>query len=241
MMSTATRAAAVTIVGVGLLVTSLAPSAAAQRPTQVQRSTAPQPAAAARSAVFAGYDVARQGSLTTTSARFVVPKITCRSRESGVGPSVALVNRRGTYSGAGVGVVCQHGKPHYQAIEVVADEPTDSFALAAGDHVLVSVRVTKSRATVSVRDLTSAAHRTLHGKGGLMTFAELGVQSISQGARTFGIDPFTATRITDAVVNGHSLKREHAYPTERVRGKVVQVTVGKLHKGKDFTVTFRHS
>jgi Peptidase A4 family len=195
----------------------------------------------AHSTVFAGYDVARQGSLTSASARFVVPRITCRRRESGVGPSVVLVNRRGTFSGAGVGVICQHGKPHYQAISVIAASPTDSFALAAADHVSVSVRVTKSRATVTIRDLTTAAHRTMHGKGGLMGFAELGVQSISQGARTFAIDPFTATRITDAAVNGHSLKREHAYATERVHGKTVQISVGRLQRGKDFTVTFRHS
>jgi hypothetical protein len=199
-----------------------------------------------KSSVFAGYDVSKSKAVRAAAVDFTVPRITCKKSESGVGPAVILVsapNKKGsfTFSGAGVGVVCEHKVPTYQAIVIINGKPDNSFDLAVGDQVRVTVKVTKAKTTVSVHDLVSKASKTLAGPGRVMSAAEIGVQGIAFGKTAVGIDPFTRAKFTDAKVDGHSLTKEKAFPVERTHGKTVQIAVGKLSKGTDFAVTFKHS
>jgi hypothetical protein len=129
----------------------------------------------------------------------------------------------------------------YQAVVIVRGAPHDLFTLHAKDQVSVSVVATRAGTVVSIRDLSRGKGRTLRGKGTVMSFAEIGVQGLEFGANRVGIDPFTATTFTGAIVNGKPLGKASAYPVERVRGATVQVAVGRLHFGTSFTVTFRHS
>jgi hypothetical protein len=194
-----------------------------------------------KSSTFAGYAVAHPRRVTSAAAQFSVPTITCKSRLSGVGPAVILDSATNVFSGAGVGVACEHGRPVYQAVVIVRGAPHDLFTLHAKDQVSVSVVSTRAGTVVSIRDLSRGKGRTLKGRGTVMSFAEIGVQGLEFGANRVGIDPFTPTTFTGAIVNGKPLGKVSAYPVERVRGATVQVAVGRLHFGTSFTVTFRHS
>jgi hypothetical protein len=198
-------------------------------------------AAPRKSTAFAGYAVSHLRRVSSAAAHFSVPTITCRSRLSGVGPAVVLDSTTNVFSGAGVGVACEQGRPVYQAVVIVRGAPHDLFALHVRDQVAVSVSSTRASTVVSIRDLSTGKGKTLRGQGTVMSFAEIGVQGLAFGSNRVGIDPFTATTFTGASVNGQTLTKASAYAVERVHGSTLQIQVGRLHGGTSFTVTFRHS
>jgi hypothetical protein len=192
------------------------------------------------SSTFAGYDVVHTGKVTATKVTFVVPTITCKKSFSGVGPADILGTSK-SFSGAGVGVVCEHGKPLYQSVVIVNGTETNGFTLTPKDKVTVTVTMSKKKTTVSIKDATSSAHKKVSGKGGKGNYVEIGCQGIAFGSTSVGVDPFTKTVFTDGSVNGHTLTKEHAYAVERVNGKTVQIVPSALSHKKDFHVTFTHS
>jgi hypothetical protein len=202
-------------------------------------ATAPQ-----SSPNFAGYELS-QKKVTSGSATVVVPTITCKKNTSGVGPSVILDSAKGIFSGAGVGVGCQHKQPTYEVIIAVnagaGSEQDQAFVVAPKDKLNITVNVTKGKTKVAVQDVTSAAHKTLTGGGRRMNAAEVGVQSLAIGAVSVGIDPFTTVKFTHCLVNGKPLSKVGAFPVDRKHGKTLQISVSKLSKGRAFTTKFKHT
>jgi hypothetical protein len=223
----------VAVVGVALSVVTAAAAASHAKP---------QP-----SKTFAGYEVSKpKTGIKSATAIFVVPTITCKKSFSGVGPSVVVQtkpNKHNVYSDdvAAVGVGCANKHAEYESIITIGSHSFNDFPFAAGDKVVATVKLTKSKTTVEVDDTTSGAHKTRTGRGGVGAIAYIGDQGLVINKKKTGLDPFTKTVFTNSEVNGKSLVAEKATAFERTRGKTVQIAVSKLSKGKDFDLTFTHS
>src|SRR5581483_9592778 len=168
--------------------------------------TAAHAVSAEPSPTLAGYSISGTKHLTSASETFVVPTITCKKNESGVGPAVLLgvqkkVNKQETTvtTGAGVGVGCENKTPIYQTIIAMNSVQTQEFDLSPGDTVTVTVKITKSKSKVKVDDKTSKEHKTLSGAGQKkMTYAEFGDRASRstprRSASTRSRRPRSATR-----------------------------------------------
>jgi hypothetical protein len=224
------------VVAVAVLAASVVTSAAASS------RVAPK-----ASRTFAGYQVSKPKThVTSATTTFVVPAITCKKGFSGVGPSVVVqtaVNKHNSYANevAAVGVGCVNKKAEYESIIGIGSHSFNDFPFAAGDVVVVSVKLTKSKTTVTIDDRTSGRHKTRTGPGGIGAIAYIGDQGLEINNKKTGLDPFTKTAFTNAEVNGRSLAAEKAVAFERKRGETLQIGVSKLSKGKNFTLTFEHS
>ena len=248
MMRNALLGIAAAAVATALVMAS--PTMAGARPAAAPSNAAPAVGAVSGPTDFgfAGYQVTKpKAPLNSASASFVVPSITCKKNFSGVGPSVVISStgskkRPSTFSGAGIGVGCQHKTPAYQAIITVNGTTSNpSFKVAAGDTFNVSVKMTTARTKVTVDDTTSGAHKTVLGKGRTGVTAQIGNRSLSINKKGVGLDPFTKTKITGAEVNRKSLTAEKAVRYTWVRGSRVLVAASRLTDGRTFTVSFRHS
>jgi hypothetical protein len=206
------------------------------------------PGAKQTNTTFAGYLVSKPtGHVKSATATFVVPTITCKKNASGVGPAVLVQsapNKKNvtTFLGGGIGVGCEHKQAVYESIIVVGGNSTNDLTLAAGDHVTVSVKAVKRKTKVVLDDTTSGGHKTRTGKGMVGATAFIGDSSLEIDNVGVGLDPFTKIPVTGALVNGKSLKAEHAARVTWVRHHTVLVTPSALHGGgKNFTLTFKHS
>jgi Peptidase A4 family len=147
-----------------------------------------------------------------------------------------------TFSGAGIGVGCQRGTSIYQPIIVINGNFTNpALTLAAGDKVAMTVKMTKAKTSVSFIDLTSGGKASQAGKGKTGVLASIGDRSLSIDKKSVPLDSFTKTTITGAEVNGKPLASEKPLRYTWVRHKQVLVTASAITKGKDFTVSFKHS
>jgi hypothetical protein len=235
-----TRRAVAAIGLVGLVAICSAPAAAAHPAKHKHGET---------NHTFAGYDVeAPKTHIKSATDTFVIPSITCKKNYSGVGPAVIINStvdkKTNTYSssGAGVGVACQHKQPVYQSIiEVDSHFYDDQPLLAAGDRVTINALMSKKKVVVTLDDVTSNTTFTHSAKGVLGASVVLGSATLVINKHSVGLDPFNKIKITDAKVNGKSLKAEKAVKVTWVHKKHVLVTASKLHQGTAFTLTFKRS
>jgi hypothetical protein len=226
-------------------------AAAAMITTSLVTSAAATGAATARavqkSRSFAGYEVSKPKShVNRATVTFLVPTIKCKKNFSGVGPSLSVQttpNKKDVFTDdiAAVGVGCENKQPAYESIIQIDGHSFNDLPFAANDKVKVTLTVVKPRTTVTVDDITSGAHRTRTGAGRVGAIAFIGDLGLIINNKKTGLDSFSKTLFTDAMVNGKTLAAEKAQPFEWTRGKTVRVAVSKLSKGKDFTLTFKHS
>jgi Peptidase A4 family len=231
------RSAGCVLAALGVLVGStLAPQAQASTPRSVPAVTT------STSPLFAGYAVSRTAAapVRTAAARFVVPRISCQTNDGGVGPAVIVGNTH-VFSGAGIAVGCHQQVASYRVIVSRNSRQQQSFAVAAGDAITIAVTVTVAKTTISVHDTSSAVARSVTAKGRVMTYAEIGLQTLVRGTVSLGIDKFSPVTFTRSLINGQSLVHAYAYAVERVRGKTVQIAVSKLRHGNSFLARFTHS
>jgi hypothetical protein len=197
---------------------------------------------------FAGYQVSKPKThVKSATASFVVPTITCKKNASGVGPAALVdstVNKKTntfTYSGAAVGVGCENKQPAYESIIIVDNVNFNDFPVAAGDRVVLSVHMSKSGTTASFDDVTSGAHKTRTGKGAIGASARVGASSLQINNVGVGLDPFTTIAGSKVEINGKPIANEKPMRFTWVRHRTVLVAASALSKGKDFTLTFKHS
>lgn len=237
--------AALVLGAAAMLATTMMTTATAS--TRSVGTSADRSAAVQKSASFAGYEVSKPTAhVNTASATFNVPTITCRKNFSGVGPSLLVQttpNKHNVYTDdiAAVGVGCENKQPAYESIIQINGHSYNDFPFAANDKVKVTVTVRKAGTSITVADLTSGAHKTRTGSGRVGAIAYIGALGLVINSKKTGLDAFSKTSFTDATVNTKSLAAEKAQAFEWTRGKTVKVAVSKLSKGKDFTLTFKHS
>jgi hypothetical protein len=221
---------------VAIITTSMLTSASATIAASVQKSSS-----------FAGYEVSKPTThVNRATATFKVPTIVCKKNFSGVGPSLAVQttpNKKDVFTDdiAGVGVGCENKTPAYESIIDVGGHTFNDFPFAANDKVMVTVVTVKTKTSVAVDDLTSGAHKTRTGAGREGAIAFIGDLGLIINNKKTGLDSFTKTAFTNVTVNGKSLKAGKATAFDWTRGKTVKVAVSGLKKGKDFTLTFKHS
>jgi hypothetical protein len=207
---------------------------------------APASAAVTKSTTFAGYQLVST-KIRTATATFVVPRITCVSNESGVGPSIVMVSKVNTktntytYSGAGIGVACVNQKPVYESILIVNGSSSNDLTLHRGDHVTVTVTMVSTGSKAILRDTTTHQSKTRTGSGRSAAQVYIGDNGLQISSHNVRLDPFSTTTVSAATINGNSLSAEHAQRTIWVRSTTTLVKAGVLSGGHSFTLTFEHS
>lgn len=195
---------------------------------------------------FAGYELSKpKAGVWTASASFVIPSITCKKHESGIGPAVivdTMPNKKNIYLTdiAAVAVSCVNNQPKYVTINQVENNYDNKYTnLQAGDTVDLSITASKKTTKVTVDDVTQKESETRTGKPDPGENASIGAAGLEINKHSVGIDPFGTLTIKDALINGKTLKAEKAVQYD-LKFKTTLVDSSKLHHGDDFTDTFVH-
>ena len=197
---------------------------------------------------FAGYEF-NASKVTTTSARFTVPTVTCSGGNSGIGPGLFVVTTKRVLVGAGLIVSCRGSVVRYQMATAIGNGNSDEQAGALvepEDVIFVQVHLSGRASSVTIRDLTANASHSQSGTGGRSSYVAVGDAAITLNQLRVGVDRFTPVTFTKVMVQGKALARWRPYAVERYRGSashpIVQIRPGGLsHAGESFTLGFVHS
>jgi len=194
---------------------------------------------------FAGYDF-NSSKVTTASARFSIPAVTCSGGNSGVGPGLFVVTTRSALTGAGLIVACEGSVVRYEMATSVNGSEENTVLVKPKDVVFVQVHLSTKGSSVVIRDLTANASHSQSGKGARSSYVSIGAAAILFVKTQVGVDRFTPVTFTNVVIQGKALSWWKPYAVERYRGSaahpIVQIRPGKLsHGGESFTLSFIHS
>jgi hypothetical protein len=197
---------------------------------------------------FAGYEF-NASKVTTASARFTVPTVTCSGGNSGIGPGLFVVTTKRMLVGAGLIVSCRGSVVRYQVATAIGNGNKDEQAGALvepEDVIFVQVHLAGKASSVTIRDLTANASHSQSGMGGRSSYVAVGDAAITLNQLRVGVDRFTPVTFTKVMIQGKALARWRPYAVERYRGSashpIVQIRPGKLsHAGESFTLSFVHS
>lgn len=143
------------------LALGLAPSLAAAAPQLSVRSSAPLPPDV--TTYMAGYQITEPG-ISRASVSFVVPTMNCPTTDT-QGTAVGIGNEQVFQNPTLIGVVflaCSGGSSFLQ-IQAIAGGASNSGPVSAGDRITVSVLQKRTKVTVTVTDLTTAAKVSASG------------------------------------------------------------------------------
>jgi hypothetical protein len=196
------------------------------------------------SSTFAGYQASIHRASVTVSARFRLPALSCTSAYRAITP-VAGVNIGVLYSAAFVFTACRHGAAEYFPAVVMNGNETDfrRTRLHRGNLIQVSTRVTPTRTTVSVTDLTTKVRKRLTGRpySSPPINAYVGDGQAVVNGNELRVPDFGTLTFTKCFINGKRLARWHPGRYQRLRDRV-QITTGRLRaRGTAFSTRFRHS
>lgn len=194
---------------------------------------------------FAGYEF-NSSKVTTASARFVIPTVTCSGGNSGIGPGLFVVTTKRMLVGAGLIVSCQGSLVRYQMATDIGSSEQSGALVEPEDVVFVYVHLSSRGSSVAIRDITANASHSQSGKGGRSSCVAVGDAAILNNQVQLGVDRFTPVTFTNVVIQGKALARWHSYAIERYRGSAshptIQIRPGKLsHAGQSFTLSFIYS
>jgi hypothetical protein len=191
---------------------------------------------------FAGYE-ARE-SVTSVSASFTVPKLTCpNSGMLGIAPGVSLTG--GTSTEADVAVLCQNGAPHDVARMFLNNSPPYSLpmAISPGDTMAVSVTETPTAGMATITDLTQQTSVTKRASGASNVLARIGDGSVLDNTGLLlGVPSFGTVTFSAAKVNGSALGASSPTPVNRTLFSTLKIFTGVLDStGTSFTTNFQHA
>lgn len=199
------------------------------------------------SPAFAGYQAnVAAGSATSSAAQYKVPKLSCTSAYRAITPVAGVeVNSFATFSSAFLFVGCHKGKAAYFPSLVINGSLTaySTTPLAAGDVIKVSAKVTTTRTTVQVTDVTKGVTKKQTGPGASPSAAYAGDSDWSNAGTLLGVPSFGTLTFTKCSVAGTALAASHPAKYQRVNSSnVVQIATGALpSKGTTFATHFKHS
>lgn len=226
-----------------LLLASAAAASAAPGPPLPDASRGVPAQAAVKNSDAAWYRV--RGPVTSVSARFTIPKLTCPARGTlGIQPGVELFNDVGIYAMATVVVLCRKGNPVYRARTVLYDTGDRlPITIKTGDTMAVSLTATATASSASIADLTQRASVTVQVKTAARHLsAFVGDDYFTNDAGLLlGVPPFGTITFTAAKADGHALAASHPTAVNRIIFGVLQIRTGPLNSaGTSFTTTFKH-
>jgi len=199
-----------------------------------------------KTADFAGYAFYAT-KVTTASAHFPIPRVTCAGDNSGVGPGLFLVTTKHALTGAGIAVACQHFTPTYELITVINNvQRAMPLSVRPTDVLAAQIRMTGTSTVITVRDLRTNIVGRRVGAGARSSYVSIGTAAILIGSVQVGVDRFTPVTFANVVVQGNALSRWKPVAIERYRGSkthpIVEIRPGGLsHGGEAFTLDFVHS
>lgn len=196
---------------------------------------------------FAGYAF-DASKITSVTARFTVPKVTCRAASSGIGPGLFIVTTHGQLTGVGVVVACVHAAPRYTLVSVVdSRQKASPLVVRSGDVLVAQLRLSTTLSVITVRDLRTNIVGRRAGPGGRSDYVSIGSAGILNAKNLrLGVDPFTTITFSTVLVQGRALGRWHPVAVERYRGPasrpIIQIRPGRIVRGGEaFTLNFVHS
>jgi len=195
---------------------------------------------------FAGYAF-YAAKVTSASARFTIPTVTCNGVDSGVGPGLFVVTTKHALTGAGIAVVCQRRSPTYELITVINNvQRIMPLSVKPTDVLAAQIHMTTAATVISVRDSRTNIVGRRVGAGGRSSYVSIGTAAILFGSVPVGVDQFTPVTFADVVVQAKALSRWRPVAVERYRGRkahpIIEIRPGRLsHGGKAFTLSFVHS
>jgi hypothetical protein len=165
-------------------------------------------AAGSTSPTFAGYVL---GGIAPTKAAttFKLPSFSCTSTNSGIAFTIGFTNfTTEEFTTGEVVVGCVDGAATYAAQEQINDywsylTPT----MSAGDVINITLSVSATKSTVSVKDKTnkSSVSDTVRGPGGGGTFTGAGVGDNTLGSAGYPIPSFGTLKYSATTINSAAL------------------------------------
>jgi hypothetical protein len=184
---------------------------------------------------FGGYFATPSG-LSSVSADFTVPAVTCSTVKPQDLVTVVLIGGNGVNTQAGANSDCQRGSPIYSA-GGGAGLVTFHLPVSPGDLISVTASQTASGASVTETDMTTSLTATASAPGATATKAEIGnvFNRESVSIPTFSSESFSASMIDGSALGsgantGTDMKGKHK--------KVLISTSALSPDGTSFTTTF---
>jgi hypothetical protein len=202
------------------------------------------PAATARSTTNAGYSFGVT-EISSVTATFRVPALTCTSTDQGIGPYASLENSADQTSYPWLLAECVNDTPVYLGnLNLAGNNSVLGNPVAAGDIIHLSVSMSATATKVTFADATAGVSASETGRGATATFGFVGIGPIYDSSSTLeGVPTFGRLAITKVKVAGQSLAGTTPVKYNRVAaGGVEQVSTGSIPTaGTSFTLTFKHS
>jgi hypothetical protein len=198
------------------------------------------------STAFAGWAFGAAGATSVTS-EFKVPKLTCTSTPTGVGPSsIMATNNNADGNVAGVLAVCSSGKPLLiPTVTVNNTETNGTQKVTAGDLMKATVVTSATKTTSTLQDLTHKFTLTKSAKSAGAASEELiGNTAVLSGTTQVGVAKFGTITFTNAAVSGKAIGsvKPQVAVNMQTKAKVLQILTGKITgtKKNQFTTTWKH-
>jgi hypothetical protein len=194
---------------------------------------------------FGGY-LTQRSRIKSVLATLEVPfiKKCATTEDSGMGP-VVIVGGSTYFVGAGAEASCELGATTYQIAVNYNGSENKFLTVKPKDQVIVYIAVTSKSTTVVINDLTSKKKISRQVPAGVLTYAELGDDTLVNGGtnKQLPIPAFTNHRFTDCKVNGQDFSMATPLTDqELVKGKTVLIQAGPLTtKGTAFTMLFKNA
>ncbi len=194
---------------------------------------------------FAGYSF-YAARVTTASARFTIPRVTCAGADSGVGPGLFVVTTRHALTGAGIAVACEGSAPTYELITALNNvQRIMPLSVRPTDVLAAQIQMTGTSTVITVKDIRTNIVGRRAGAGARSSYVSIGTAAILIGTVQVGVDRFTPVSFAGVVVQGKALSRWKPEAVERYRGPkshpIIEIRPGRISaRGEDFTLSFVH-
>jgi hypothetical protein len=198
-----------------------------------------------RTTDFAGYSFYATG-VTSASARFTIPRVTCAGGDSGVGPGLFVVTTRHALTGAGIAVACEGGTPTYELITALNNvQRMMPLSVRPKDVLATQIHITGTATVITVRDMRTNIVGRRAGAGARASYVSIGTAAVLLGTVQVGVDRFTPVSFDGVVVQGKALSHWNPGAVERYRGPkshpIVEIRPGPISAGGEgFTLSFVH-
>jgi hypothetical protein len=209
----------------------------------------PETATATASRTFAGYQVTST-SLASASAVLRVPTLTCGAAFQGFGTGLTLngdenlsIISFSETTSALVSTVCSDGKATYSLTLYVDNAPgKQTFAIAPGQRLKISLSEKREAAAVFVKDLSNGKTASDSGKPVAYLSANLqaGTQPLDSSSTQaqLAVPKFKGDGLSSVVVDGHPLAVAQPQAFALTEGGKVAVQPSALTGGDSFTLGY---
>lgn len=209
------------------------------------RDAAVPPALAATTLTspYGGGYLTEQSNITSVSSTFTVPKIECGGFDSDVAPGVLVINKSDDELGGFVDVGCQNGVEE-DFIEAYLNTTYTSWSETSldGNAFHVSLTESKSKATVTITDVTRHITKSATTAGKTMTEAQFqdGIGLNPTTHKPFPVPVFSTNKFVAAQVNNKPIGSLHNDRFDFEYDSHIYIVPGPLTANENFQETWQN-